>query len=69
MFGWTDPKMPARYIAQANREKLGGAKQIGAEGHLAMLKWPLHADQHRSHPHKKRCGCRPAALRLLLHRQ
>jgi len=23
MFGWTDPKMPARYIAPANREKLG----------------------------------------------
>ena len=23
MFGWTDPKMPAHYIAQANREKLG----------------------------------------------
>jgi len=23
MFGWTDPKMPARYIAQANRERLG----------------------------------------------
>jgi len=23
MFGWTDPKMPAQYIAQANREKLG----------------------------------------------
>jgi hypothetical protein len=23
MFGWTDPKMPARYIAQADREKLG----------------------------------------------
>lgn len=23
MFGWTDPKMPALYIAQANREKLG----------------------------------------------
>ena len=22
MFGWTDPKMPAHYIAQANREKL-----------------------------------------------
>jgi hypothetical protein len=22
-FGWTDPKMPAHYIAQANREKLG----------------------------------------------
>jgi hypothetical protein len=21
MFGWTDPKMPAHYIAQANREK------------------------------------------------
>ena len=23
MFGGTDPKMPAHYIAQANREKLG----------------------------------------------
>jgi hypothetical protein len=23
MFGWTDPKMPALYIAKANREKLG----------------------------------------------
>lgn len=23
MFGWTDPKMPAHYIAQANRRKLG----------------------------------------------
>jgi hypothetical protein len=23
MFDWTDPKMPAHYIAQANREKLG----------------------------------------------
>lgn len=23
MFGWTDPKMPTHYIAQANREKLG----------------------------------------------
>ena len=23
MFGWTDPKMPAHYIAQAHREKLG----------------------------------------------
>ena len=23
MFGWTDPKMPAHHIAQANREKLG----------------------------------------------
>jgi hypothetical protein len=23
MFGWTDPKMPAHYIAQANQEKLG----------------------------------------------
>jgi hypothetical protein len=22
MFGWTDPKMPAHYVAQANREKL-----------------------------------------------
>lgn len=21
--GWTDPKMPAHYVAQANREKLG----------------------------------------------
>jgi hypothetical protein len=23
VFGWTDPKMPAHYIAKANREKLG----------------------------------------------
>lgn len=23
MFGWTDPKMPAHYIAQVNRERLG----------------------------------------------
>ena len=23
MFGWTDPKMPAHYIAQPNRKKLG----------------------------------------------
>jgi hypothetical protein len=23
MFGWTDPKMPAHYIAEANRETLG----------------------------------------------
>ncbi|WP_454619543.1 hypothetical protein [Bradyrhizobium cenepequi] len=23
IFGWTDPRMPAHYIAQANREKLG----------------------------------------------
>jgi len=23
MFGWTDPKMPAHYIAQTNRERLG----------------------------------------------
>ena len=23
MFGWTDPKMPAHYIAKANMEKLG----------------------------------------------
>jgi hypothetical protein len=23
MFGWTDPKMPAHYIAQAKRDKLG----------------------------------------------
>jgi hypothetical protein len=23
MFGWIDPKMPAHYIARANREKLG----------------------------------------------
>ena len=25
MFGWTDPKMPAHYIAKANREKLGAS--------------------------------------------
>jgi hypothetical protein len=26
MFGWTDPKMTAHYIAQANREKLGNQR-------------------------------------------
>jgi hypothetical protein len=32
MFGWTDPKMPAHYIAKANREKLGmsGMDKIAA---------------------------------------
>jgi hypothetical protein len=44
MFGWTDPKMPAHYIAEANREKLGFAgmdkivafdKQCAAVGHLS----------------------------------
>jgi len=35
MFGWTDPKMPAHYIAQANREKLGmsGMDKIVAFDH------------------------------------
>jgi hypothetical protein len=28
IFGWTDPKMPAHYIAQANREKLGMDKIV-----------------------------------------
>jgi hypothetical protein len=27
MFGWTDPKMPAHYIARANRTKLGDSGQ------------------------------------------
>ena len=37
MFGWTDPKMPAHYIAQANREKLGLTgmeKVIAYDGNL-----------------------------------
>ena len=33
MFGWTDPKMPAHYIAKANREKLG---MIGMEKIVAF---------------------------------
>jgi hypothetical protein len=35
MFGWADPKMPAHYIAQANREKLGisGMEKIVAFDH------------------------------------
>src|ERR1700738_2521377 len=35
MFGWTAPKMPAHYIAQANREKLGmtGMDKIVAFDH------------------------------------
>jgi hypothetical protein len=36
-FGWTDPKMPAHYIAQANREKLGmsGMEKIVAFDQVA----------------------------------
>lgn len=32
MFGWTDPKMPAHYIAKANRDKLAisGMEKIEA---------------------------------------
>lgn len=39
MFGWTDPRMPAHYIAQANREKLGlsGMKKIVAFGQSRSL--------------------------------
>jgi integrase len=39
MFGWTDPKMPAHYIAQANREKLGmtGMDKIVAFDHSQSL--------------------------------
>jgi hypothetical protein len=35
MFGWTDPKMPAHYIAKANREKLGmsGHERYGQDRH------------------------------------
>jgi len=31
MFGWTDPKMPAHYIAKTKREKLGfsGMDKVG----------------------------------------
>ena len=39
MIGWTDPKMPAHYIAQANREKLGmsGMDKIVAFDHSQNL--------------------------------
>jgi hypothetical protein len=39
MFGWTDPKMPAHYIAQANREKLGisGMEKIVAFDQSQLL--------------------------------
>jgi hypothetical protein len=30
MFGWTDPKMPAHYIAQLNWEKLGISDMTGS---------------------------------------
>jgi hypothetical protein len=39
MFGWTDPKMPAHYIAQANREKLGFSgmdKVVAFDGHASL---------------------------------
>jgi hypothetical protein len=48
MFGWTDPKMPAHYIAQANREKLGvsGMDKIIAfdQGHSLGDFIPLPAE-------------------------
>jgi hypothetical protein len=50
MFGWTDPKMPAHYIAQANREKLGvsGMDKIIAfdQGHSLGDFIPLPAENN-----------------------
>ena len=39
MLGWTDPKMPAHYTAQANREKLGisGMEKIVAFDRSQLL--------------------------------
>jgi integrase len=53
MFGWTDPKMPALYIAQANREKLGisGMEKIVAFDQSQSLDeflQPLEANNMRT---------------------
>ena len=54
MFGWTDPKMPAHYIAQANREKLGmsGMDKIIAFDQSAGLDdfTPLSRENSRGTP-------------------
>ena len=51
MFGWTDPKMPAHYIAKANREKLGisGMDKIVAfdqSQSLDVFGQPIRSEQH-----------------------
>jgi hypothetical protein len=54
MFGWSDPKMPAHYIAQANREKLGmsGMDKIIAFDQSAGLDdfTPLSRENSRGTP-------------------
>ena len=50
MFGWSDPKMPAHYIAKANREKLGisGMEKIEAyDQWRTSLIWRCRTDQNR----------------------
>src|ERR1700722_8890973 len=53
MFGWTDPKMPAHYIAKANREKArherhgqdGGVRPAPERGQLST---PARCEQSRN---------------------
>ena len=59
MFGWTDPKMPARYIAQANRERLGisGMDKIVAftrAAHAMILRSPAEENSVRTLRRKRR---------------
>jgi len=39
MFGWTDPKMPAHYIAQANREKLRMSDMDKIKANRSTISW------------------------------
>jgi hypothetical protein len=49
MFGWTDPKMPAHYIAKANREKLG----------LTGMDKPVSFDSAKTRTSTTSCRCGP----------
>ena len=67
MFGWTDPKMPAHYIAQSNREKLGmtGMDKIVAFDQSQSLDDfmpPLEAEQ-RGNATRERSGNIPGYIR------
>jgi hypothetical protein len=59
MFGWTDPKMPAHYIAKANREKLGMDKVVAfdqsqSRDDFLAMPWGTtrehHQEQSRNFP-------------------
>ncbi|MGJ4942506.1 hypothetical protein ACQR1W_18165 [Bradyrhizobium sp. HKCCYLS1011] len=52
MCGWTDPKMPAHYIAQANREKLG----ISGMDKVVAFDQSQSLDDFLAMPHENKPG-------------